>query len=194
VRQREEQAARDLMGQLYPLVLKIVRAHLPRRSTEEDLCQMTFIKIFNNIDQYSGKVPFEHWASRIAVNTCLNQLKAEKVRPELRLADLSETECRVIENLSASKEELEDSNAAKDLVHHLLEQLAPQDRLVIRLLHLEERSIEEIKALTGWSTPLVKVRAFRARQKLKSLYNRLAKSRLNAEPLPSSLGSAGLIL
>src|SRR5687767_10316033 len=85
-----EEAARSLMDRLYPLVVKLVRAYLPRRMGEEDLVQMIFIKIFTRLDQYSGLVPIEHWVSRIAVNTCLNQLNAEKIRPELRWADLSE--------------------------------------------------------------------------------------------------------
>src|SRR5438067_5165265 len=99
VRQRDEDAARLLLNHLYPLVIKLVRAHLPRRTSEEDLAQVVFMKIFAKIDQFSGTVPFEHWVSRIAVNTCLNQLQAEKIRPELRWADLSEQEERVLEML-----------------------------------------------------------------------------------------------
>ena len=82
---------------LYPLVLRVVRAHRPQRAAEEDLCQMIFIKIFQKLDQFSGTVPLEHWVSRIAVNTCINQIRAEKARPELRHADLSEEQAAVIE-------------------------------------------------------------------------------------------------
>ena len=63
---------------LYPLVAKLVRAHRPARSAEEDLCQMIFIKIMQKLSQFSGKVPLEHWVSRIAINTCINQIQAEK--------------------------------------------------------------------------------------------------------------------
>src|SRR2546430_7740986 len=104
--QHDDEAARMLVRQLYPLVAKVVRAHRPRRTAEEDLCQMIFIKVFQKLSQYSGKVPLEHWVSRIAVNTCLNQIESEKVRPELRNADLSVEEQAVIENLTTSSEEL----------------------------------------------------------------------------------------
>src|SRR2546422_8270463 len=104
--QHDDEAARTLVRQLYPLVAKIVRAHRPRRTAEEDLCQMIFIKVFQKLSQYSGKVPLEHWVSRIAVNTCLNQIESEKVQPELRHADLSVEEQAVIENLTTSSEEL----------------------------------------------------------------------------------------
>jgi RNA polymerase sigma-70 factor (ECF subfamily) len=117
----------------------------------------------------------EHWVSRIAINTCLNQVKAEKIRPELRLADLSEAEAKVVENLASTSDDLtlSEQGAAKELVNQLLACLKPQDRLILNLLHIEERTIEEIKAITGWNIPLVKVRAFRARQKFKSVYTKL---------------------
>src|SRR6202045_5120752 len=102
----DDEAARELVRRLYPLVAKLVRAHRPRRTAEEDLCQMIFIKVFQKLSQFSGKVPLEHWVSRIAVNTCLNQIAFEKVRPEIRYADLSEEEQAVVENLAATADEL----------------------------------------------------------------------------------------
>ena len=60
--QNDDEAARALVRQLYPLVVKIVRAHRSRRTPEEDLCQMIFIKVFQKLSQFSGNVPLEHWA------------------------------------------------------------------------------------------------------------------------------------
>ncbi len=168
-RRHDESAAREIMRRLYPLVLKLVRSHRPRRTAEEDLCQMIFIKIFQKLDQFSGKVPLEHWVSRIAVNTCINQIQSERVRPEFRHADLSEEEVAVVHNLAATADELgpDRTLAARDLVERLLDALGPAERLVIDLLYLQQRSVAEIQALTGWGASLVKVRAFRARQKMK---------------------------
>lgn len=165
----DDDAARELVRRLYPLVARLVRSHRPARTAEEDLCQMIFIKMFQKLPQFSGTVPLEHWVSRIAVNTCLNQIQAEKIRPELRHADLSEEQMAVIENLGVTSKELapDRSLSARDLVEHLLAGLKPAERLVIDLLYLQQRSIAEIKEITGWSVALVKVRAFRARQKLK---------------------------
>jgi RNA polymerase sigma-70 factor (ECF subfamily) len=174
--QHDDEAARQLVRQLYPLVAKLVRAHRPRRTAEEDLCQMIFIKIFQKLSQFSGKVPLEHWVSRIAINTCLNQIQSEKVRPEVRHADLSEEELAVVENLATSSEELAPDKrvASRQLVEHLLDALKPVERLVIDLLYLQGRSVAEIKKLTGWSATLVKVRAFRARQKMKERLARVS--------------------
>ena len=168
-RQDDETAARELVRRLYPLVAKLVHSHRPLRTAEEDLCQMIFIKVFQKLDQFSGKVPLEHWVSRIAVNTCLYQIQSEKVRPEFRHADLSDEEVAVVHNLAATTDELgpDRSFAARDLVERLLTVLKPAERLVIDLLYLQQRSVAEISGLTGWGASLVKVRAFRARKKMK---------------------------
>jgi RNA polymerase sigma-70 factor (ECF subfamily) len=175
VRQRDQAAARDLVEHLHPLVIRIVRAHLPRRVSEEDLSQEIFLKMFTRIDQYQGAVPFPHWVSRIAVTTCIDQLRAQKRRPELRWADLSETEADVLDSVMTNERDVapDEAATAKELVHKLLDQLKPEDRLVIQYLDLEQRSVAEISALTGWNQTLVKVRAFRARRKLQRFYREL---------------------
>src|SRR3954468_2483262 len=123
----DEEAARDLVRHLFPFVAKLVRAHRPARAAEEDLCQMIFIKMFQNLEQYSGAVPLEHWVSRIAINTCLNQIAKEKARPELRRADLSEEQAAVIDNLAATTEEIapDQQLASRDLVAQLMTTLKP---------------------------------------------------------------------
>jgi RNA polymerase sigma-70 factor (ECF subfamily) len=180
VRQRDEDAARELFRHLYPLVARLVRSHLPRRTSPEDLVQTIFMKVFANLDRFSGAVPLEHWVSRIAINTCLNQLAAEKARPELRWADLSEEQTEAIEAVSAGPEELEPLHnlAAREIVEKLLAQLAPTDRLVLTLLHLEGRSVAEVQRITGWNVPVIKVRAFRARRKLRKYFEKLMSKRV----------------
>ncbi len=177
VRVRDQAAARELVDHLYPLVIRIVRAHLPRRVAEEDLAQEVFLKMFTRLDQYQGAVPFPHWVSRIAVTTCIDHLRAQKRRPEFRWADLSETEAEVLDNVITSENDVaaNDAMAAHELVHKLLGQLKPEDRMVIQLLDIEQKTIAEISGLTGWGQSLVKVRAFRARRKLQKLFQELQR-------------------
>lgn len=177
VRQRDEDAARALLLHLHPLVLKIVRSHLPRRTSEEDLVQTVFMKVFAKLDQYQAQAPFEHWVSRIAVNTCLNQLENERIRPELRYADLSEDEALVVEHLSTNAEDMAPSAdvGSRELVEKLLARLKPNDRLLMTLLYMEGRTLEEIHAITGWNTALIKIRSFRARHQLKKELDHLMK-------------------
>ena len=177
VRAGDQRAARELVEHLYPLVIRIVRSHLPRRVAEEDLAQEIFLKMFSRLGQYQGAVPFTHWVSRIAVTTCIDHLRAQKRRPEFRWADLSESEADVLDAVLTNERDVpaNDALAATELVQKLLAQLKPDDQLVLRLLDLEQKTIAEIAALTGWNQSLIKVRAFRARRKLQKLFLELQK-------------------
>jgi RNA polymerase sigma-70 factor (ECF subfamily) len=172
VRRRDQAAARELVDHLYPLVIRIVRSHLPRRVAEEDLAQDIFLKMFTRLEQYQGAVPFPHWVSRIAVTTCIDQLRAQKRRPEFRWADLSENQAELLDAVMTNEKDVaaNDAMASHELVHKLLDQLKPDDRMVLQLLDMEQKTIAEIGELTGWNTSLIKVRAFRARRKLRSMF------------------------
>jgi len=177
VRAGDQRAARELVEHLYPMVIRIVRARLPRRASEEDLAQDIFLKMFTRLSQYQGNVPFSHWVSRIAVTTCIDQLRAQRRRPEFRWADLSENEADVLDAVLTSENDVTagDAMASRELVYKLLDQLKPDDRLVLQYLDLEQKTLAEISVLTGWNVTLVKVRAFRARRKLQKLFEELKK-------------------
>lgn len=173
VRGHDQEAARALVEALYPLVIRIVRSHLPVRSAEEDLAQEIFLKLFSKLDQYQERagIDFEHWVSRLAVRTCLDALRAERRRPELRMADLSEDQTSMLDFVVGNEVAPPESapSSVREFLEKMLSQLAPDDRLVISLLDLEERSVKDIATITGWSVTLVKVRAFRARRKLRKI-------------------------
>jgi len=175
VRQGDQSAASELLSALHPLVLKLVRAHRPRRVDEEDLVQTVFMRVFSRLEQFSGLVPLEHWVSRVAVNTCLKALRYERARPEVRLADLTEEEEQVVVMLARTPDDLPESADpwSRELLDRLLGQLSAEDRLVVTWIALEQKAVAEVSELTGWSRPLVKVRAFRARRKLKRLLEQL---------------------
>jgi len=175
VRARDQAASRQLVEQLYPQVIRIVRSHLPRRVAEEDLAQEIFLKMFTRLEQYQGAVPFPHWVSRIAVTTCIDQLRAQKRRPEFRWADLPEEQADVLDNVMTDQRDTApgEALAARELVDKLLGQLKPEDQMVVRMLDLEQKTLAEISALTGWNQTLIKVRAFRARRKLQKLFKDL---------------------
>lgn len=180
VRLGEAAAAEDLIEHLHPLVRRLVRNHLPRRESEEDLMQEVFLKLFQRLDAYQERagVPFEHWLSRLAVRTCLDALRAERARPEWRWADLNEGETEWLEFLLSRQAEAPSEHAsdAKAVLARLLSRLAPPDRLVLTLLDLEQRSTLEISQLTGWTRAMVKMRAMRARQKLRQIATSLMRN------------------
>ncbi len=129
----------------------------------DDLCQEVFLKAYKNLSRFRSDAPFEHWLTRITVNTCYDLIrKRQKERPQVSLDDAPS---------------LDDGDAQKDLAAHearewlgrALSRLKPEERLVITLCELEEKSLREAARLTGWSEGNVKVRLFRARQALKKM-------------------------
>jgi len=178
-RDGDDDAARALVGHLWPLVARIVQARRPQRVAVEDLAQEVFMKVFARLDQYRGAVPLEHWVSRIAVTTCLDALRAQQSRPELRWADLSEAEADALQSCARAESTPHPSLAvsARELLGKLSGVLSPEDQLVFDLLHVEERSVAEIQQQTGWSHAAIKVRAFRARLKLRQAIARIEKGK-----------------
>jgi RNA polymerase sigma factor (sigma-70 family) len=174
-RNSDQAAAKKLIEHLYPAVIRIVRNHLPRRESEEDLAQEIFVKMFAKLHQYRADMPFEHWVSRISVNTCIDHLRKQRNRPEYRWSDFSEEQQAILDNLQdQSRESLQQSpDESRELLERLLLILKPDERLVVRWLYLEEKSVAEICDLTGWKPSKTKVKAFRARQKLAAAVKRL---------------------
>lgn len=174
----EEQPARELVDHLYPLVMRIIRAHLPRRASEDDLAQDVFLKVFQHLDQFQGRVPLEHWVSRIAVNHCRNAIRAQASRPEWRMSDLVDDPQGLLDRLDHAanpQPEPGDDLSAAELVERLLSILEPRDRALIRWLEMEDRTVDQISRETGWSSTLIRVRAFRARRKLNARFGQLRK-------------------
>ncbi|HTL17659.1 MAG TPA: sigma-70 family RNA polymerase sigma factor [Patescibacteria group bacterium] len=176
VRLQDQDAARYLVEYLYPFVRSIVRRRLPRGVAEEDLMQEIFAKMFEKLDQYRGEVPFKHWVSRIAVNRCLNALRAQKARPEWRMADLSEELQASLDSTSVEQQHPACALGARELVERMLEGLNPKDRFIVRMLDLEELSVKDVQQATGWSATYIRLRAFRARRKLNRRCARLRKA------------------
>lgn len=169
--ERDESAARELMELLYPQVARIARSNLPFRMDEADLVQEIFAKLFLNLHRYDARLPLENWVSRLSINVCRDHLRARRRRPELRWSDLSEGEQAALEFVLQTRTPdaapAEAAVHASELLQKVFETLSPDDRLVLSLLHLEEKSVAEVAAITGWSRPLVKVRAFRARARIR---------------------------
>lgn len=177
VRSGDQSAAASMVEFLYGHVLRIIRAHLPRGTDEQDLAQDVFLKVFAKLDSFRGDQPFPHWVARIALNTCYDRLRHQRSRPEIRFADLSQDEADFLAASLASS----DADAHSDhppaeshaLIGKLLDTLNPTEQTVLRLLDLEQKSVREISEITGWGASKVKVTAMRARRKLNETLQRL---------------------
>jgi RNA polymerase sigma-70 factor, ECF subfamily len=137
-----------------------IAARFARNDAElNDICQEIFVKAYQKLKSFRGEAPFEHWVSRIAVHSCYDFLRA--MRHDRENVSLDGIEIGVRPDTSAKD--------ASELLQWAMARLSADQRLVITLLELEERSVRETAGLTGWSESNVKVRAFRARQELKKI-------------------------
>ena len=133
----------------------------------DDICQDVFIKVYENLGKFRADAPFEHWLSRVTVRTCYDALRRrKKEKGNVPLESIH----HLLEDSSIDRNQA--AEESRNLLEWGLARLRPEEHLVITLLELEEKSIKEIAEMTGWSQANVKVRAFRARQKLKRILER----------------------
>jgi RNA polymerase sigma-70 factor (ECF subfamily) len=167
-----------ILRKYQPRVFATARRYARAEQEVEDIVQEVFIKAFQKLSSFRGEAPFEHWLMRLTVRTCYDHLRARQRRKELTFTELAPDEADWLERFSTEASSArEDEAAARTLVYRLMDQLSAPARLVIQLLEIEGRSIKEISTLTGWSIPLVKVRAFRARGEMRKALRRLVPDR-----------------
>lgn len=152
-------------------VARIVSRHVPRDRVDE-LCQDTFIRAYRSLGTVKKGVRFKSWISSIATRSCYDHWRRVYRNREILESEMTpECEERVAEAFStASQEKYREErtrNEARELLQALLNTLSPEDRMVLELVHLEGLSGREAAELLGWSVANVKIRAFRARSKLK---------------------------
>jgi len=160
----DDEAFTELVRRHKRKVFTIVAKFVRNTGELDDVCQEIFVKVYQNLGKYRGDAPLEHWVSKIAVNACYDALRRQRRRGnEVPLEDVA---------FSLSEPAAAGSppwHGSWEVLRRALAALRPEDRLVITLLNLEEKSVREISALTGWSEAKVKVRAFRARKELKRI-------------------------
>ena len=167
-----------LITRYQPRVFATARRYARREDEVQDIVQEVFIKAFQKLDSFRAEAPFEHWLMRTAVRTCYDFLRSHQRNRETTLTDLSDPEVDWLEHFAAGPEDnSKNTDAARALVERVMAQLSPEARLIITLLELEDRSVKEISQLTGWSIPLVKVRAFRARAQMKKILETLTREK-----------------
>ncbi len=175
VRDGDELAWKELLEILSTQVYGIIRRQVRSKNDHDDLAQEAFTKIFLKLDQFKGSSPFRHWVSRLTINTCYDWLRRHRVRPLVSYSDLNETQAEALERTLSGEQVDQGGNLAamRELLQRLISTLKPKEQIIIRLLDLEEKSVQEITSLTGWGASNVKVTAMRARQKLATALQRL---------------------
>lgn len=136
-------------------VFRLAGRFFRRPEEVEDVAQETFLTVWRKLDTYRARAPFEHWLTRVCLNCCYARFR--KRRPEQALDEVAEVAVAA-----------EDPGPRLD-AERLLATLEPEDRFVLQLLYGEGWTVAEISRKLGWSPSKVKVRAYRARRRLKKV-------------------------
>jgi RNA polymerase sigma-70 factor (ECF subfamily) len=167
-----------LVTKYQPRVFATARRYARREDEVEDIVQEVFLKAFQKLSSFRGDAPFEHWLMRLAVRTCYDFLRSHQRNREMTFTDISSETTDWLERFVADPSDADETaSAARELVQRVLSQLSPPARLVITLLEIEDRSVKEVAALTGWSVAVVKVRAFRARAEMRKCLKRIVREK-----------------
>jgi RNA polymerase sigma-70 factor (ECF subfamily) len=179
-RSGDELAFEEIVRRYGPRVFRIAGRFFRQRTAVEEISQEVFLRAYTQLATYEGRGSFEGWISRIATNTCLNEIRKAKRHPEFYAADLTDDEQDWLETRlagsSLSGDFFERGIIASDLADKVLGAIAPEDRLVLILLDGDELPVKEVCEITGWSQSKVKIRAMRARRKIRKTVDRLISS------------------
>jgi RNA polymerase sigma-70 factor, ECF subfamily len=154
---------------------RIAGRFFPQREQIEEIIQDSFTKVYLALGSYHGThaASFKAWLTQIVVNSCYDQLRRVRRRPEQSLGELEESEGHELAaQVRSAKSDVESALVSRDLAGKLLARVSPEDRLVLTLLDVEGFSVAEIAEMMNWSISKVKVRAHRARAHLRRVLRR----------------------
>lgn len=177
-----EEAFEEILRRYSPRVFRVCGRFFRRHSLIEEAAQETFLRAFTQLKNFEGRGSLEGWLTRIASTTCINILRTQKRQSELTISDLTENETSWVEDqlsMRATSDHHSDEQRyiAADLVDKVIGMLIPEDAMVLMMMEGDGASIREAAAATGWTESKVKVRAFRARRKLRESIEKLLDRR-----------------
>lgn len=153
-RRGDEEAFSRLVHRHERRVFRLAGRFFRQREEVEDVAQQTFLTVWQKLETYRAKAPFEHWLTRVCLNCCYERLRKREAP---------------VEPLEHDQAVATSEPTARLEVERLLRTLPAADRFILLLMHGEGWSTAEIAQRLGWSRANVKVRAHRARKKLRQL-------------------------
>lgn len=178
VQKRDELAFRELVERYQNKVFSIIYGILRNRNDAEDISQQVFTKVYSSIGNFDSRSSLLTWIYKITVNECYDYLRKKRVRKLVYESDISEDDNRLMENSEVTRDQSVPSDlrlAQRDLLLKILEKISDEDRTLILLKEVEGHSVEELARRTGMNENTIKVKLFRARQKLLKAAQRLLR-------------------
>src|SRR6201987_4417825 len=175
----DETAFREIVERYQSKVFSIIHGIVRQRNDVEDIAQQVFAKVYFSLKSFDFRSSLITWIYKIAVNECFDYLRKRKVRKLVYESDLSEDEVRRVENTEPhiDRQEPADSGLARrDYVLKLLTRVSDEERMLLMMKEVEGFSVEELAEKTGMNENTIKVKLFRARQKLVKAAQRLDRA------------------
>jgi RNA polymerase sigma-70 factor (ECF subfamily) len=175
----DEAAFREIVEKYQAKVFSIIHGIVRSRNDVEDIAQQVFSKVYFSIRNFDFRSSLITWIYKITVNECFDYLRKKKVRKLVYESDLSEDEVRRVENSepSVDRQPAADQNLARrDYLSKLLTRVSEEERMLLMLKEVEGHSVEELANMTGMNENTIKVKLFRARQKLIKAAQRLERA------------------
>ena len=175
----EESAFREIVERYQTKVFSIIHGIVRQRNDVEDIAQQVFAKVYLSLGSFDFRSSLITWIYKITVNECFDYLRKRKVRKLVYESDLSEDEVRRVENTEpyVDRQLPADSTLARrDYVLKLLSRVSGEERMLLMLKEVEGYSVEELAGRTGMNENTIKVKLFRARQKLVKAAQRLDRA------------------
>ncbi len=175
----DEAAFRELVEKYQSKVFSIIHGIVRQKNDVEDIAQQVFAKIYFSIKNFDFRSSPITWIYKITVNECFDYLRKKKVRKLVYESDLSEDEVRRVENTEPATDRTPRADttlARRDYVSKLLDRVSEEERSLLMLKEVEGYSVEELASMLNMNENTVKVKLFRARQKLVKASQRLDRA------------------
>jgi RNA polymerase sigma-70 factor (ECF subfamily) len=175
---RDELAFREIVERYQAKVFSIIFGILRNRNDAEDIAQQVFAKVYFSMGNFDFRSSLLTWIYKITVNECYDYLRKKRVRKLVYESDFSEEESLLMQNSEAAMDRrpaVDTQLAQRDFVLKLLAKVSEEDRNLMLLKEVEGHSVEELAQMTGMNENTIKVKLFRARQKLLKAAQRLGR-------------------
>ncbi len=179
IQAQDEIAFREIVERYQAKVFSIIYGILRNHNDAEDISQQVFAKIYFSIKNFDFRSSLLTWIYKITVNECYDYLRKKRVRKLVYESDFSEEDALRMENSENASEQgtpVDTRLAQRDLIVKLLDKLSEDDRTLLLLKEVEGHSVEELSRMTGMNENTIKVKLFRARQKLVKASHRLGRA------------------
>ncbi len=173
----EPAAFNELVRAYRKRILGTVFRLIGRQEDVEDVGQEVFIRLYNSLDQLRTPEVFEPWLYRLTVNAAYDYLRRQRRQGESRMADLTEEQVALADAAAGGRVALEEKEKGqiRELVGALLDQVSEEDRILLTLKEVEGLSLKELEQIYQVNENALKVRLFRARQRVIRAYELLQK-------------------